>query len=149
MFDPNSKLMYIMVAVIILYVAAQAVFFLLKAVKRAKELNPATLFLFSLLASLQKIKLINYWPRPSEISPSDIEGEVLLKINEKEFRAKASGHGPISAFVEAVNSIDEIPSFTLQEYEEETMGQSADATGICFVRIKNENIPCFGYFYLL
>ena len=42
MFDPNSKLMYIMVAVIILYVAAQAVFFLLKAVKRAKELNIST-----------------------------------------------------------------------------------------------------------
>ncbi|HOF32459.1 MAG TPA: 2-isopropylmalate synthase [Spirochaetota bacterium] len=86
-----------------------------------------------------KIKLINYWPRPSEISPSDIEGEVLLNINGKEFRAKASGNGPISAFVEAVNSIDGIPSFTLQEYEEETMGQSADATGICFVRIRNEN----------
>jgi len=39
LFDPNSKLMYIMVAVILLYVLAQAVFFLTKAIKRAKELN--------------------------------------------------------------------------------------------------------------
>lgn len=38
-FDPNSGLMYIMVAIIILYVSAQAVVFLIKAVKRAKELN--------------------------------------------------------------------------------------------------------------
>lgn len=39
MFDPNSTFMYSMVALIILYVAAQAVFFLIKAIKRAKELN--------------------------------------------------------------------------------------------------------------
>ncbi|HNZ41152.1 MAG TPA: DUF5058 family protein [Clostridia bacterium] len=38
-FDPNSKLMYIMVAIVLLYVTAQAVFFLVKAIKRAKELN--------------------------------------------------------------------------------------------------------------
>ncbi len=42
LFDPNSNLMYIMVAIIILYVAAQAVYFLIKAVKRAKELNIST-----------------------------------------------------------------------------------------------------------
>lgn len=39
MFDPNSKFMYILVALVILYVVAQSVFFLIKAIKRAKELN--------------------------------------------------------------------------------------------------------------
>lgn len=39
MFNPNSTLMYIMVAIVILYVSAQAVVFLVKAIKRAKQLN--------------------------------------------------------------------------------------------------------------
>ena len=109
--------------------------------KMSRELDGAEikkLFDVTYIQTGEKIKLINYWPRPSESSPADIEGEVLIEINGKEYRAKASGNGPISAFVEAVKEIEGIPSFSLQEYEEETMGQSADASGICFVRIKNE-----------
>ena len=85
------------------------------------------------------IKLINYWPRPSESSPSDIEAEILIEIHGKEYRAKSSGNGPISAFVQALSKIEAVPSFTLQNYEEETLGNSAEASGICFVGLKNDN----------
>ncbi len=39
MFNPNSYILYIIVAVIIIAVLVQSVFFLLRAIKRAKEIN--------------------------------------------------------------------------------------------------------------
>ena len=50
---------------------------------------------------------------------------------------KDSGNGPISAFVHALKQIDSMPEFVLDDYEEETMGRTADAEAVCFVLLSN------------
>ena len=83
------------------------------------------------------IKLINYWPRPSDEDPSIIDGEVHLMYNDERQVLKDSGNGPISAFVHALKQIDSMPEFVLDDYEEETMGRTADAEAVCFVLLSN------------
>jgi 2-isopropylmalate synthase len=86
------------------------------------------------------LKLINYWPRPLEDTPSMIEGEIHITFNGKPYKIKASGNGPISALIHALHEIGEIPPFSLEDYEEETMGSSAEAEAICFVKlVSSEN----------
>ena len=42
MFDPNSGFMYLIVAIVILFVIAQSVYFLVRAWRRAKEIGMDT-----------------------------------------------------------------------------------------------------------
>ena len=83
----------------------------------------------------EPIKLINYWPRPSDTDPTIIEGELHVKYNNKKTILRSSGNGPISAFVRALRKVDGLPKFILEDYAEETMGISADAEAICFTQI--------------
>jgi 2-isopropylmalate synthase len=50
---------------------------------------------------------------------------------------KAEGNGPISAMVNALRTIDGIEEFVLDDYAEDSMGHSADAEAISFVRMRN------------
>lgn len=107
----------------------------------ARELSSAEvwkIFRETYIEHYAPVKLINYWPRPTDSDPSMIDGELHIEYFGKEIRLKAEGNGPISALVHALKGIDGIPSFTLDDYEEETMGKSADAEGICFVSLKSE-----------
>ena len=47
--------------------------------------------------------------------------------------------GPISALVHALKEVPGLPPFTLEDYEEESMGTSDEADAICFVRIKKDS----------
>ena len=47
----------------------------------------------------------------------------------------ATADGPIAAVVHAIKQVPGIPPFTLEEYEEDAIGNSAEATAIAFVRI--------------
>ncbi|MCH2176212.1 MAG: 2-isopropylmalate synthase [Lentisphaeria bacterium] len=87
----------------------------------------------------EPIELINYWPRPSEDSPEHINGEIEVLVAGETICASAEGNGPISAFVHAIKQVDQVPSFTLDEYTEGTCGKGADAEGICFMRIITES----------
>ena len=86
------------------------------------------------------ITLINYWPRPSDNDPAIIEGEVHLLIDNKEMTLQSNGNGPISAFVRALRKVKSLPKFILEDYAEETMGISADAEAICFIKILFQDI---------
>ncbi len=86
----------------------------------------------------QPVKLVNYWPRPNAGDPSQIDGEVHVEFEGKTHTLKASGSGPISAFVRALRQLP-IPSFSLEDYEEDAIGKSADAEAIAFVRLENES----------
>lgn len=92
-----------------------------------------------------QFKIKGYWPRPTKEDPSCIEGELQILVNGKEYQASATADGPIAAFVRALKQIPEIPVFTLEEYEEDAIGNSADATAIAFIRISGENgVSAFG-----
>jgi 2-isopropylmalate synthase len=82
------------------------------------------------------LELINYWPRPTEDEPKVIKGELHVNYNNKKHELNAEGNGPISAAVNALKQLDTVPDFVLEEYAEDSMGHSADATAISFVKIK-------------
>jgi len=79
--------------------------------------------------------LINFWPRPMDTNPSSVEGELVCEYSGSRFDKKAVGNGPISALVNAVKLIDGIPDFILEDYVEDSIGKSADAEAVCFVKI--------------
>lgn len=83
------------------------------------------------------LQLINYWPRPTETEPKVIEGELHINFKGALYQQKAVGNGPISAFVAALSAIPGISGFTLEDYVEDSLGTTADAEAICFIRIKS------------
>ncbi|HEY1406105.1 MAG TPA: alpha-isopropylmalate synthase regulatory domain-containing protein, partial [Spirochaetota bacterium] len=54
-------------------------------------------------------------------------------------KLKARGNGPISALVHAIREIKDIRAFTLEDYAEDSMGSSAEADAICFVKLANDS----------
>ncbi len=92
------------------------------------------------------VSLINYWPRPADDDPKVIKGELHVNYQGDKRILKSEGNGPISAFVHALREIKDLPEFILEDYAEETMGVSAEAEAVCFVRvqIKNSNTEHIG-----
>ncbi|MDT8389719.1 MAG: 2-isopropylmalate synthase [Lentisphaeria bacterium] len=80
-----------------------------------------------------------YWPRPCAAAPSRIEGEVQLTVNGVEHTVSATADGPIAAFVHAIKQVGDVPDFALEEYEEDAIGNSADAEAIAFIRISGKD----------
>jgi 2-isopropylmalate synthase len=83
------------------------------------------------------LALVKYWPRPNDVDPTIIDGEVHVNYRGELRKIFASGNGPISAFVHALRELPEMPEFSLEEYEEETMGQSAEAKAVAFIRVSS------------
>ncbi|MGL4369404.1 MAG: alpha-isopropylmalate synthase regulatory domain-containing protein, partial [Spirochaetota bacterium] len=85
------------------------------------------------------LSLINYWPRPAEEDPSIIDGELHIKFHDIMYKVSAKGNGPISALVNALKEIAGCLPFTLEEYAEDSLGHSADAQAVCFVKIRRND----------
>ena len=85
----------------------------------------------------EPVTLVNYWPRPNDSDPTIIDGEVHVEYRGELRKVFASGNGPISAFVHALRELPDMPEFTLEDYEEETMGHSAEAKAVAFIRISS------------
>lgn len=81
--------------------------------------------------------LENYWPRPNSNDPSQIDGETHLLLHGEKQIVNDTGGGPISAFVRGIKQLP-LPSFQLEEYEEDAIGSSADAKAITFVRLEDK-----------
>lgn len=106
--------------------------------KTAKEISSKELWeIFQKKYNQQDhpFRLKNYWPRPSENEPETIEGELHIDYFDKKLVLHSSGNGPISAFVHGLRQIDGLPGFVLKDFAEETLGDSADAEAISFIRI--------------
>ena len=82
------------------------------------------------------VELINFWPRPSQADPEVVNGELHVNFGGQRLELSATGNGPIAAFVHCLRRIDGMPHFTLEEYEEESRGRTADAEAITFVLVK-------------
>jgi 2-isopropylmalate synthase len=80
-------------------------------------------------------KLAGYWPRPDEEDPTIIHGEIRLLIKEHEYRATATGNGPVSAFVNGLKQID-LGNFVLEDYYEQAVGKGAEAQAVAYVPLK-------------
>ena len=91
------------------------------------------------------IRLQKYWPRPNADDPSRIEGEVRLEFLGKAHLLTAEADGPIAAFARAIRQLPIPFSFTLEEYEEDAIGNSADAEAVTFVRLQDDQgRSCYG-----
>ncbi|HAR65366.1 MAG TPA: 2-isopropylmalate synthase [Lentisphaeria bacterium] len=82
-----------------------------------------------------RLQLANYWPRPDDADPKQINGEAHVTFDGVAHTLRETGNGPISAFVHALRQLPGLPTFKLDEYEEETLGASADAKAACFIRV--------------
>lgn len=90
------------------------------------------------------LRIVNYWPNPDRDNPSHIHGEVHVDLDGVGHKLNGEGIGPVSAFVNAIAPLD-IPSFTLEDYEEDAIGTGADAQAMAFVRLRRvDHGDCFG-----
>jgi len=80
-------------------------------------------------------ELVAYWPRPDDENPTQIHGEVRVKVNGEEKAASADGNGPVSAFVHAMRDLG-ATGFTIDDYDEQAVGKGADAVAVAYVPLK-------------
>jgi 2-isopropylmalate synthase len=83
-------------------------------------------------------ELIGYWPRPDEDDPTQVHGEIRVKIRGEEKHVSADGNGPISAFVHGMQKLG-APDFAIDDYDEQAVGKGADAVAVAYVPLKQSN----------
>ncbi len=80
-------------------------------------------------------ELIGYWPRPDDENPTNIHGEVRIKINGQQQTLTADGNGPIDAFIHCIRQVVK-EQFRLQDYHEQAIGEGADARAVAYVPLE-------------
>jgi 2-isopropylmalate synthase len=80
------------------------------------------------LISFERINLVNH--------NGDVSVRMKMKVNGKTGEFIGSGNGPISAAVHALQSTDRVLDFSLENFEEQSMGQSADSAAMAYITIK-------------
>ena len=83
-------------------------------------------------------ELMGYWPRPDEADPTQIHGEIRLKINGEEKVVAADGNGPISAFVHGLRKLG-ATAFSVHDYHEQAIGKGEDARAMAYVPLEFED----------
>jgi len=80
-------------------------------------------------------ELVGYWPRPDDTEPTQIHGEIKVKVNGVEREVTADGNGPISAFVHGMRMLG-AAGFAVYDYQEQAVGKGADARAVAYVPLK-------------
>lgn len=80
-------------------------------------------------------ELIGYWPRPDDRDPTQIHGEIRMRVDGEERSVTADGNGPISAFVHGLQRLG-APSFEVDDYHEQAVGRGADARAMAYVPLR-------------
>ena len=88
-------------------------------------------------------ELVGYWPRPDEKDPTQIHGEVKMKVNGVEKTVAADGNGPVSAFVHAMTKLG-AAGFSIDDYHEQAVGKGAEAQAVAYVPLKCNGDVVFG-----
>jgi 2-isopropylmalate synthase len=83
-------------------------------------------------------ELVGYWPRPDDKDPTQIHGEIRIKVNGIERRIAADGNGPISAFIHGLTKLG-IGGFSVDDYAEQAVGSGADARAVAYVPLRLDN----------
>jgi 2-isopropylmalate synthase len=82
-------------------------------------------------------ELVGYWPRPDDEDPTQIHGEVRIKVNGVAKTVVADGNGPVSAFVHSMKKLGAEP-FSVDDYHEQAVGKGADARAMAYVPLRFE-----------
>jgi 2-isopropylmalate synthase len=80
-------------------------------------------------------QLIGYWPRPDELIPDRIHGELHMSIAGVEKKVIADGNGPVSAFVCGLANLG-LKGFSVDDYHEQALGKGADAIAVAYVPLR-------------
>ena len=80
-------------------------------------------------------ELVGYWPRPDDTNPTQVHGEIRVKVNGEEKTVAADGNGPVSAFVRGMRILG-APEFIVDDYHEQAVGKGADARAVAYVPLK-------------
>ena len=80
-------------------------------------------------------ELVGYWPRPDKDDPTEIHGELRMRISGKERQITADGNGPVSAFIHALRALG-VTGFTVEDYHEQAVGKGAEAQAVAYVPLK-------------
>ena len=80
-------------------------------------------------------ELLGYWPRPDDDDPTQIHGEVRMKVRGEESTISADGNGPVSAFVHCMRELG-APHFAVDDYHEQAVGKGANATALAYVPLE-------------
>jgi len=83
-------------------------------------------------------ELVGYWPRPDDTDPTQIHGEVRIRVDGLEKRVTADGNGPVSAFVSAIRKTG-AAGFHVEDYDEQALGKGADARAVAYVPLRRDN----------
>lgn len=103
-----------------------------------------TLFKRTYVEPAAPLRLVKYWPRPDADDPGMINGEVHVEFQGQARVLNGTGQGPIAAFVHALKQLP-LPEFTLADYQEDSLGKSADAEAIAMIRLVDaKNRSAFG-----
>jgi 2-isopropylmalate synthase len=87
------------------------------------------------LAPSGPLELLGYWPRPDENNPTNIHGEVRMKVEGRERTFRADGNGPIDAFMQCIRQATDA-KFKIQDYHEQAIGKGADARAMAYVPLE-------------
>ena len=89
-------------------------------------------------------ELMGYWPRPDEKDPTQIHGEIRIRVNGAEKLVTADGNGPVSAFVHGLEKLG-ATGFAVEDYHEQAVGKGADAIAVAYVPLRlTDNGILFG-----
>ena len=87
------------------------------------------------LHSAGPFELVGYWPRPDDTDPTQIHGEVRIRVRGEEKLLTADGNGPVSAFVHAMRQVCDVV-FTIEDYFEQAVGKGEDARAMAYVPLQ-------------
>lgn len=102
------------------------------------------IFLREFVSPQGPYELVGYWPRPDDTDPTQIHGEVRVRVDGEERTLAADGNGPISAFVHAMLQVTDV-EFQVEDYHEQAVGRGADAKAMAYVPLQlSDGQICFG-----
>jgi len=80
-------------------------------------------------------ELVGYWPRPDLDDPTQIHGELRIRVDGRERSVSADGNGPVSAFVHCLRKLG-APRFKIEDYHEQAVGKGEDARAVAYVPLE-------------
>ncbi len=75
----------------------------------------------------------------SQSNSNDTSIKIKIEINGKAEELTGNGNGPISAVVHALQKTNKIIDFNLEDFQQQSTGQSADSTAMAYVTIKRKH----------
>jgi 2-isopropylmalate synthase len=78
---------------------------------------------------------LRHFQRLADQEDGTVRADVAVAVNGREHAAQAEGNGPISALVNALRAIPGMIDFRLDDFVEQSLGHTADATAIAYISI--------------